>query len=148
MGENRKIEFWDCDDGAELLNYQDIDEALESHLDSEVFEAQQDGDPLPSEVIVYGYAPMKIAAPTEKDADNFLRDFLEGHHEDYQGEDGIEPTDAMTQAAFAFLKVLHAEWVPWMCEVVETKTVNVAAWIAEHRPDWLEPKKAEVQSDG
>ena len=137
----RQVVFWDCDDGAEILYHDTKDEVLEAYLDS------VDRDKWERVITVYGYARMIVPEPDDSDAASVAEETLDCRWEDFIGEDGSDVTDRMKEAALTFLKVLHEEFVPWACEVVTSEEVDVAAWIKEHRPDWLEQQKGEKIAD-
>lgn len=128
----REIMFWDCYPDAEGLSHTTIDEAVEAYLDDTPREDW------PEAVLAEGYARMRVPAPEQADADDLVSAFFERNWEEYQGEDGVEITPRMLEAAATFLKTMHEEFTPWCCEVVHTEEVNVAAWVTEHRPDWLQ----------
>jgi len=125
----RFVILWDCDDSAEQLNYSTMKEAIEAYLDG--------ADIWAGMVTVYGYSRMIVPKPDMADAIDLVNDFIEAHWEEYIGEDGPETPNSTCEAALEFLTVLHKNFVPWACEVVTSEEVNVAAWIAENRPDWL-----------
>lgn len=128
--ETRKVELWDCDDGAEFLIHRDMDDAIESHLDGT---GQTEGT-----LKVYGFARMKIP-DNYLDEGRLVEDVLERLDEEFGNwEEGTEPTEAMLEAARTFHKAIIAEYSVWTCEVVETVEVDVAEWILKERPDWTE----------
>jgi len=129
---DRPVILWDCDDSAEQLNYSTKKVAIEAHLDGR---EQWDGT-----VTVYGYARMIVPKPTMDDAVELVENWFEYRWEEYIGEDGPDTPDSTVEAAHKFLIVMHKEFVPWACEVVTSEEVNVAAWVAENRPNRLDSK--------
>ncbi|KKN17976.1 hypothetical protein LCGC14_0960340 [marine sediment metagenome] len=126
---DRAVVFWSCKDSDEYLHHTTKEEAIEDCLDGI--------DVLDGTVTVYGYARMIVSKPGISDADDLLDEFLCGNWEEYISEDGPDITDRMQDAALTFLAVVHEEFIPWSCEVVTTEEVDVAAWITDHRPDWI-----------
>ena len=129
----KNIQYWDCDDSAEMLYHEDFDEAVEAHLDDQV---QLDLD---EEIEVYGYARIIVnksvfAKVILESASDFLSD-------SYDGEDGHEQNEAIKTAAATFVETYLENYEPWACQVVETKTVNVGDWVRKNRPDWLLKEK-------
>ena len=129
----KNIEHWDCDDSAEMLYHEDFDEAVEAFLDGQV-EIY-----LGEEIEVYGYARMSVnksvfAKVILESASDFLGD-------PYDGEDGHEQNEAIKTAAATFVETYLENYEPWACQIVKTKTVNVADWVKKNRPDWLLKKK-------
>lgn len=131
---NRPVILWDCRDDAEDLHHFTRNEAIEAYLD--------DIDPEDREetITVYGYDHMIVPKPTMADAADLVENWFENNWEEFQGEDGLDTPNSTAVAAHQFLTVLHRDFKPWSCEQVTSEEVNVAAWIAENRPDWLEKK--------
>ncbi len=128
----RPVILWDCDEWTENLEHSEKKDAIESYLDGR--------DKWDGTITVYGYARMIAPAPTMDDAVDLVNEWFEMKWEDLQGEDGPVAPNSTCDAALEFLTVLHKDFVPWACEVVTSEEVNVAEWIAENRPDWLEHK--------
>jgi len=133
---HREIVYWDCDDDAETLNCETIDEAIEEHFG---------GLPPPKDDLnvllkVHGWArtivtPASFPAPL----DLMMECLFENDESCLFGEcDDIEEkiTPAMKEAEKVFLEVVAREFRSWACEVVETRAVNVRKWIAAHKPEW------------
>ena len=131
---DRPVILWDCSDDVESLYHKTQKEAIEAFLD--------DIDPEDREetVMVYGYARMIVPKPTMADAADLVENWFGNNWEEFQGEDGPDTPNSTAVAAHQFLTVLHRDFKPWSCEQVTSEEVNVAAWIAENRPDWLENK--------
>ncbi len=130
----REPVYWGAP-GAEQLSGQNEDDAVEDILE-EIYP-----DPLPEVVEIAGFVPMDAAWAIDRIA--ILERCLEELDEEYGNPDGepAKPTEAMVAAERAFLEVLKREYTPWACEEVCRKEVNVAAWVRENRPDWIEAKE-------
>lgn len=124
--------LWDCQEDAENLNHATQDEAIESYLDG--------SNRWEGKITVYGYARMIVPKPDEFTAERLVEDHILTFFEELIGEDGLDITDRMKEAALTFLDVLHEEFVPHACEQVASEEIDVADWIAENRPNWLEGK--------
>lgn len=126
---DRQAVYWDCDPKKERLSSGSIDEAVLAWAD------QFDG-PLPETVNVYGYARMEIDA--SQLAARVLDDVLDRLDQEHSDPEVItkptKATDAMRAAGLAFADVIRREYVPWMCEQVETRVVNVIDYVP---PEWL-----------
>ncbi len=129
-----RVILWDCNDDAEVLHHPTKNEAIEAYLDDQV-------DVRDGTIQVYGSARMIAPAPGMDDAVDLVQQFFDMNWEELQGEDGWEAPNSTVEAALEFLTVLHRDFVPWACEIVTTDQIGVYAWIAEHRPDWLEAPK-------
>ncbi len=128
-----KIDYWSCDKHQERLSAEDMNEAVEQHLDDlECVTAD-----LPEKVTVYGYGRMDVSGHIL--ASNPIEDLLDNLASEYgDPDDDLEdPSPAMLEAQKEFLTVVAREYKPWACEVVKTIKVNVLDWIREHRPDWI-----------
>jgi hypothetical protein len=130
----REIVCWNCGEDVEELPAFDFNEAIESHLEHYGCFPEH----FPETLKVYGYARLEVSA--EVLFGSPLEHMLEEADEEYGGPDPTEPTPAMEAAEAAFLAVMAREYEPHPCEVIETRTVNVREWIAEHRPEWLKVK--------
>ena len=133
----RTIEYWDSE-GEERLTHTDQYDAIENMLDGI--------GKLPETIEICGYARMELPG-VESLATDVLERLLEGLDEEYGDLEGgyVSGTDKMKEAAKVFLTAVLDEYVSWACEIVKRETVDVAAWVKENRPDWLEqeasPKK-------
>lgn len=138
--QEREVVFWDCDETAEDLVHETFDGAIIARLGGS---APKPAD-LDTPLMVYGWArtiitPDDLPSPIDLIMDRLAEDEV-GMFAPYGGrEDKI--TDAMIEAEKAFLAVMAREFVPWACEIVEKRTVNVREWAAEHRPEWLRESK-------
>jgi hypothetical protein len=133
--------YWSCDADGESLSCTTKDEAVEAYLDEygrdwcarlPCFER--------GTLTVYGYAEdeldrEKIGRWTGEGGP--LSRLLEILDEDYGSpEEATEPTTPMEAAERNLIAVVLREYDVWRCHKVCTEEVDVAAWIAEHRPDW------------
>ena len=126
----REIVYWDKD-GEERLSYEDKDEAIERILEDMI--GMDDFE-------ICGYARMKKPDVTLFAA-SLLEDSIESLDSNYKlgsPDDPTDSTDNMKAAALIFATVLLEEYEPWACEVVVRQTIDVASWIKDNRPDWLE----------
>ncbi len=135
----RTIEYWDSDDEERLI-HTDIDEAIESILDGT--------DKLPEKLEICGFARMELPG-VEFLATDVLDRLLEGLDEDHGDPDGsyTSGTDKMKEAAVKFTATVLDEYVSWACEIVKRETVDVAAWVKENRPEWLEQEEIEKKQN-
>jgi hypothetical protein len=126
--DGREIVCWDEPD-REDLRYTDEYEAIEGILED------WDG-PLEGTLIICGYARMLVGTAYMHP----LEDILDTLDEEFGNPYGdlSEPTPKMKQAEAAFLKVIEEEYVPWACEEVCRKEIDVLKWVKENRPGWLE----------
>ena len=128
-----KVEYWDCDEGAEELRHRCMHDAIEYCLDG------MHPDPLPETVEVHGFARMQLNPAEWSGWRGPLESFLENLDEDYgHPTDYTTPTDTMRKAERAFVEAVLREYEVWRCYKVCTETVNVAEWVRENRPEWLE----------
>lgn len=126
------FDFYDCDPEQERLSSVEPDVAVCEWLDQHEIEFW------PDELPVYGFRRMRF----EFDAERILARALEDADEEHGDPDGdgTEPTEAMKDAALAFVEVLDREYVTWACEREKAPvlTVNVAEWIRANEPAWCE----------
>jgi hypothetical protein len=127
----REIVFWGAEDDGNL-SHEDIDEAIEEVLDGAPCGI---ADRLPI-ITMCGFARMPVSMSTLSPLEHCL-EHLDEEYGDPDG-DSDKPTPAMLEAEKVFLAVIQTEYKSWTCEVVERRKINVADWIKEHRPDWLE----------
>jgi hypothetical protein len=128
---NEKIEFWDCSDQTEILMWDNLNEAVEMHLDD------RPRDEWPEMLTVYGYA-REIPEWSRWPA-RVLERLLESLDDDYGNpEDATAETDGMKLAAEEFIRKVAAEYQVWSCKRVATEEINVMDWVKEHAPHWLE----------
>jgi hypothetical protein len=133
---NEKIEYWDCDDNAEILYHEDMDEAIEDHLEGQI--DKNDPDVLE----VYGYARAVV------DPAIFKKVILEAAYdylsENFDNEDGHDQTTEIEEAAGLFVNTYLENYTTWMCNQVKTEKVNVKEWIQKNRPEWAETREAKA----
>ena len=126
-------DFYTCYSDAETLHCTQLDEAVEEYID--------EGDLCDGVVVVFQHK-RRVLLPDEwaLNPDEILSETLQRLDEEYGGgDDEVSPTLAMLEAARALADVIRREYEPWQCELLaETITVDVAKWIKENRPDWLE----------
>lgn len=128
----REALYWDCCESEELI-HTEIAEAVAEWLDNQ---HPTPIDQLPETIEVIGHAPLRIPSGGRSGA---LENLLECIDEDYGSPDRYtEPTDAMKEAEHVFIEAVTGEYVVWSCEPVDRVTINVAEWIRENAPEWLE----------
>ena len=133
--DGREIVWWDCDRDAEGLQHDNREDAIATWLDAR--------DLRSGSVVVYGYARMGFGK-VEWEIDNVINALFEGPWAELgDPENGPDVTRRMLDAARAFVEIMREEFTVWACEVVHSEDVDVAAWIAEHRPEWAAKRKAE-----
>ena len=131
---SNKIEYWDCDEDAEMLYCESMDEAIESYLDSHLnLEDIWSTDTL----TVYGFVPIY---PTFQILRGYvIEKVLEWLDEEYGPDDSYtEATDAMIEAEGIFIEAILKEYRSKRYKVAKKVEINVAEWVKENRPDWLE----------
>lgn len=130
----REIVYWDCDETADTLEHETIDDAIEARLEG------LGPDKEPGTIKVYGWARKVITPDDFPSPLELIMDRIAEDDGGLLGEAGPDDkiTDAMLDAEKVFLNMVAREFVPWACEIVETRTVNVAEWIKANRPEWTE----------
>ena len=140
--------FWTCDDAAEQLSCTEMEEAVEEFLDK-FFEPREPASAglarMPESVTVYGYSRMTLdTSEPSLDPDMILERIVEDLDGNGYGDpDGnMDPftkegmADVMEKGR-AFVAAIREHYQPWACEQTHKVDVDVKAWIAENRPDWL-----------
>ena len=132
----RKIAFYDCSKYAEVLEHRDRDEAISCYLDD------IEPEHWPETVTVTAYAPMELPSNVQAWLSP-LDDMLETMDEEYGNPEGdaTEPSATLREAERVFVEAVVAEYHVWMHEDISTEEVNVAEWVAQNEPQWLEPTK-------
>ena len=152
--------FWTCEDDAEHLTHEDMDEAIELALsfclhpkmtmsDVIVGIPQPKMSPdevlaaLPQEIEVYGYARDELPSAQQRKAwaASLVEQMMEWVDDEYGDPDGRtehETEPACVDIALEMVDKALEGYTVWRCHKVCTKTVDVQAWAKEHRPDWLE----------
>ena len=126
----REIVFWDFED-EEHLSHADLDEAIEAILEN--------SDEVEGSIELCGYAHME-KPPVELVAEHILENVLEYLDCNYDlgsPDDATEPTETMRDAATVFAASILKDYTPWTCEAVKKETIDVKAWIAANKPEWL-----------
>ena len=126
--------LWDCDDyERDHLQHEDDDAAIEAYLDGL--------DPLPATVEVHGYA--RDALPSVKQrkawADSLVEQLIEWIDDEYGDPDGGTEHETEPECLNIALEMVDKAlegYVVWSCHRVCSRTVDVQAWVKEHRPDW------------
>jgi len=121
-----KTAFWDCDPDKEYLRHEDIDEAIEAHLDGlEV---------LPRKITAYGFSRKVVSKK------HLVARMLEAAHEYldeyYSGEDGHDINEEIKVACDKFADVYIENFTTWQCEESEKVEIDAMEWVSENRPDW------------
>ena len=129
MNDNDRPDLWGTEAGGRL--HQDPDEVLEAELDG--LDA-----PLPPFLTVHGWAPVGLALKHGDLLARLMED-LAGDHEWDEG-DPIEPSQRMIDAEKELVDAFQADYRPTLCQIVAGHDieVNVADWIRENAPSWLE----------
>lgn len=117
--------YWGLEDD-ERLTCNTIEERLEKLYE------ECDGH-MPETIDVFGYDPRIV--DTKNLPDWFLENFLEYLDDEYDGEDGTDPTETMRAAAIEFVNKIVAEYHVWQCEIVCKKTIKVADYITPEATD-------------
>lgn len=130
---NPAPDFYTCDDQVEELVYTDPDEAIENHLDDVHSLAEAMLEPLK----VYAYRRTPITDRRRAYLGEAVLEFLLEALDENSPEESTEPTEPMKAAARTFVDSLLELYNTWACEKVGEETVDAAAWVAQHRPDWL-----------
>lgn len=122
----RPIKFWTASDDAERVSARTQAEAIREWI-----EQHHPDTPLPETMTLYGLSP--LVPPADDLAEGALDGLLEALNDEYGEPDGgyTASTDAMRAAARAFVRSVLAEYEVWMCDIVETVTVNPAEVLAE-----------------
>ena len=135
MNEKNEIDFWGCEDD-EVLTHTEMDVAIEEELD-----ARNGIDGLPRTLEICGF--VRADKPTaESLLDNGLEYLLEYLDDNYGNpEEYTVPTDTMKEAAKVFVQAVLNEYTVWSCSIVKRKTIDVAQWAKDNRPEWLDETK-------
>jgi len=135
-------DYYDVDDGAEVLQHTDPDEAIEYHLDG--LDPVLDADLFAAPLRVYAFKTETIAQQLiEQLPGVVLERLLEDLDEDYgRPEELTAATPKMELAARAFIDTIVREYKVWRCECIGYTEVNVGEWIAKNKPEWLSEEVA------
>ena len=139
--------LWSCDDAEDGLQAASPDEAIEDFLEDYYNHALGPVVVFPPTLTLQGYVRMKPKARTlaSRPGSNFgpVAGLLDALDEEYGDPDGNEtkPTASMMEAERVFIEAVLTEYTVWQCEGVYTEEVDATAWLAEHRPQWLDPDR-------
>ena len=143
--QSETVAYWDCDDGAEILEHSDLGEAIGAHLDQigepdMTPEGTLKGLEALGELEVFGYRRMEVTCSGGHCLEELL-DHLDENFGDPNG-DGAEATAKMKAAEETFLAAVIAEYEPWACEQFTSEKIDPVAWVRENCPHWLEEPEA------
>lgn len=137
----REAMFWSVGE-TETLTYFEVDDAVEAFLDDmDVEDSSAQGLRTAfgeiGDVTVTGYAHEQpcvtdVAAYVVEDLLEYLGNNF-GNPEDY----GPEPTQEAKDAAQHFVKVVLDDYPLWICEPVDSVTLNALEWAERERPHWF-----------
>ena len=129
MSDSDKPDLWGTEQGGVL--HRDPDEAVEADLDGHDL-------PLPPFLTVHGWTPVGLALE-HGDLLRRLMEDLAGEHE-WEDGDPVEPSQRMVDAEKELVEAFLADYRPTLCQIVPGHEieVNVADWVRENAPDWLE----------
>ena len=129
MSKSDKPDMWGTDDGGVL--HGDPDEAVEAELDGR-------DPPLPPILTIHAWAPVGLAMKHGDILERITED-LAGEYEWEEG-DPVEPSQRMIDAEKELVEAFLADYRPTLCQIVPGHRieVNVADWVRENAPDWLE----------
>jgi len=119
----RKIVYWTTDPHADSFSCETIDRAIEEFIDLQHY-CEAD---LPAEVVVHGFARMQLKV-NEFSGHDVLEGLLERMDEDYMLGEDCDPTSStkkMRAAEKVFIQAIIDEYVPWACEEVTSKKINL-----------------------
>lgn len=131
------VTCWDCEDGADVLRHESVDEALGEYLDDYC------GDIEPgTKVEVFAYVRedkpdvdtiIKRCWPLDQLTERFQEAFEELCHPDRP----VEQTEGMKAAERAFVEAFLAEHQVWACSQVPhlTKTIDLYDWAKKNAPE-------------
>lgn len=124
----------------ECLHHTDKNEAIEEILDG------WHPAPLEGTLEIAGFIHEEISIGHH--ADSALENLLEWLDEEYGNpDDYTRPSEKMKAAAQTFVKAVAEDYHVWACREVWSETIDVRAWVAKHRPDWLEQEKEHAGKD-
>lgn len=129
------VDFWG-EPGAERLEHAAIDELVEAILDGSLETA--------GTLVVHGWRRREVdEAMRERLAGRALESLLyemDCNEElgDPDGEYHTARTDGMKAAARDFVDAVAAGYDVWACEAVLAVEVDIAEWVKENAPHWLD----------
>jgi hypothetical protein len=118
-----KVDYWDYKSDREVFFYTTEDDAIEAFLDEASGSSCQ-----PETLTLHGYSRVKI---TGVNVDSPLEYVIERLDDEYGNpdSDGTDITPAMEQAEQIFIDAILEEYVPWTCEHVVEKQINIKEWL-------------------
>jgi len=123
----REIIFWD-EEGAEVLQCTDKDEAIENILDGL--------DITEGELEICGYARMEHVG-LGLDAELIVETLIERWDEEYGGDDSTDITEEMIVLGNKFVNKMSRLYEIWQCEIVHREKIDIRKWVEVNRSDWL-----------
>ena len=130
---NDLADFWG-EPGDDQLHHTTIDDAVEAILD--------DSGEAAGTLVVHGYRRREVDETMRaRLADRAIEALLErlDLYEDLgDPEDGTKHTAGMKAAARTFVDAVAAEYDVWACEAVLAVEVDIAEWVKENAPHWLD----------
>lgn len=115
-----KIEFWDCDEDAEVLNHTDKDDAIDRALD-DIFPKK-----FPETITVYGFIKDTISSTKKISIIDYV---LESLDEDYGSpEEFSKPTEEMLEAEKEFIEKIKSLYTVYRCTCIVKEKINVNDW--------------------
>lgn len=124
--------FWDVEH-AEILNYDNPEEALEMYLDSCYKQ-------LPKKIDIIEYKPIIMTETSNKLADSILEIIWDETLEEKYGnfEYPSTPPKEVIDAAVKFSKVLLDNYKPWQCEPTGKRVeYDCEEWVKVNCPHWI-----------
>jgi hypothetical protein len=141
--EFNQADYYSTDPDVEQLTCDDPDEAIREAL-------EYGAEPLDalSPLTVYAWRRMTISAASRMGLAEYLVEKLEDHlsDDDMSDPDGDsclskEDREALTAEAFALVESFAAKAHVWGCEKCASRVFSaeeLAAWVRENEPDWLD----------
>jgi len=134
--------FWSHDDGCETLHHTDMDDAIRDHLDSMLSPGCDTLATLPETITVYGFTRNVIGKNEPAlDPGMVVERIFEDLDEEYGDPDGRDdsPAPQILAAAEALCAAVREHYRVWTCERTCEERINVAEWVRENEPEWLQP---------
>lgn len=131
-----KAKFWEIDGfDDEVLIHDDPEDAIQDYFDDL---SDYDLSEIPDELVVVGYAPMKITEIMIGDPLNRILEDLDSEYGDPNGNH-MEPSERLLALEREFVKAIIEEYVPWACERTGEKVViNMREWVLKNHPEYFE----------
>lgn len=133
---DERVVFWKVGEDADIcLSLTEIDEAVEAALDMMPL-------PLPSHLTVHGYA--RVTGCLGPDGGDLIEYAWERIDEEWGDPDGRRDLqecfggwDEVRGMAERLSEAINRNYIPWACERVTSKSIDVRRWVRENRPDWI-----------